>query len=118
AEPRALTSICADIPHSISHALSRALVKMPDERIATAGELVAALRRAGAGHLPARRCVAVLSSAHAAEDAGESEVGEQVAEHVAHALADLPGVDVAAGSVTPMCTRKLHLSHIARQLEA
>jgi len=87
----------------------------------TAGELLAALRRASAGHTPPRRCIAVLSTAHPSAGGcarGGGESSEAVTEQIAHALADLPDIDVAAGSMMPILHRKLHLGHIARQLGA
>jgi serine/threonine protein kinase len=118
AQPRALVSICPDIPQSISHVLSRALLKAPAERMATAGELVAALRRASAGHAPSRTCIAVLSTARSFEAACLSASSEELTEHIAHAVADLPDIDVAAGSTIPIFHKKLHLAHIARELGA
>jgi len=118
AQPRSLISVCPEIPQSISHVLSRALLKAPAERMATAGELVAALRRAASGHAPPRTCIAVLSTAHPFEAACLGPSSEEITEHIAHALADLPDIDVAAGSTIPTFHRKLNLAHIARELGA
>ncbi len=120
AQPRSLASICPEMPPPISQVLSRALGKAPSERMGTAGELVAALRRASAGHVPPRRCIAVLSAAHLSHG-GCAERGassEAVTEHVAYALADLPDVDVAAGCTVPIVQRELHLAYIGRQFGA
>jgi serine/threonine-protein kinase len=118
AQPRALVSICPEIPQSISQVLSRALGKVPAERMATAGELVASLRRASAGHTPPRRCIAVLSTAHPFAGGCAGASSEAITEQIADALADLPDIDVAAGSTFPILNRKLHLAHIARELGA
>jgi serine/threonine-protein kinase len=114
-QPLALAAIRPEIPHSISHAVSRALGKSPAERVATAGELLTTLRRASVGHTSARPCIAVLSAANPSEGTCAGASSDEITEHVAHALADLPDVDVAPGSAIPVLESKLHVSHIARQ---
>jgi len=120
ARPRALASVCPEIPQSISQVLSRALGKAPAERMSSAGELVAALRRACVGHATPRRRIAVLSAALSSGNGcnAEGELSEAVTEQIAHALADSPDIEVVAGSAIPTCHVKLHLAQIARQFGA
>src|SRR5438477_12077516 len=102
AEPRALVAICPDMPHSISYVLSRALVKEPAERFATAGEFLAALRRASPGRSPDGPRVAVLSFVHAGGPTAVDPFSERITEEVIYALTDLGGLEVSVHSTIPL----------------
>src|SRR5439155_25769919 len=96
----------------------RALVKEPAERFSTAGEFLAALRRASPGrNLDAPR-VAVLSFVHAGGPTAVGPFSERITEEVIYALTDLGGLEVSVHSTIPLGEAKLHVSKIARQLEA
>jgi serine/threonine-protein kinase len=117
-EPRALATMCPDVPQTISCVLARALSKLPSERFATASELLAALRRAARNARPRAPRIAVLSFVHVGGRATVDAFSDRITEDVIYALTDVGGIEVSAGSTSSFGETELHISRVARHLDA
>ena len=117
-EPRALAAMCPETPQAISCVLARALSKAPSERFATASELLVALRRAARDARPHAPRIAVLSFVHVGGRATVDAFSDRITEDLIYALTDAGGIEVSAGSTSSLGETELHISRVARHLDA
>jgi serine/threonine protein kinase len=108
--PRSVTSLRSDVPDSLSGVIARCLAKRVDERIQTARDLHAELKRiqqhepgsprAVSAPLPAapaaERSIAVLPFSDLSPAKDQDWFCDGMAEEILNALAPLPGLRVAA----------------------
>jgi len=104
-------------PHELERALVRALAPLPDDRFATAAELVAALER-GVFDLPRHvRSIAVLPFEHPPGDPESAYLGDGIAEEITSALAKVRSLDVASRtSAFAFRTRRADVRAIGSEL--
>jgi serine/threonine-protein kinase len=117
AKPPALAVVRPEMPAEVSRVLLRALAKEPAERFATAGDFLAALRRAAReGPLPPT--LGVLTFVHLRPGPGIDAISDRITEELIHALRD-NGVEVAARTSVPDGgDDRQPVPHVARQLDA
>jgi serine/threonine-protein kinase len=99
AVPRPVRALRPEIPAYIERALSRALAKNPDDRFASAGELVAALQTSTADVLPhsaVTRSIAVLPFVNASPDPDNEYLSDGITDELIGALANVEGLRVAS----------------------
>jgi serine/threonine-protein kinase len=118
AEPRMLAAMCPDVPRPVIDVLVRALSKFPEQRFATASDFVVALRRAVPDARSKGPRIAVLSFVHAHGAATVDWFSDRITEEVIYALTDTRQFEVSARSAVPFGGTKLHVSNLARELDA
>ncbi len=94
--PVPLFRIRRSVPRHVSEAVDRALAKTPDDRFATAADFATALSGEGAASTFTRPSIAVLPFANMSADPDNEFFAEGIAEEIINALAQLPGLKVAA----------------------
>ncbi len=94
--PVPLTRVRPSVPRHVSAAVDRALAKVPDDRFATAAEFAEALTEKRAVSAPPKASIAVLPFANMSTDPDNEFLADGIAEEVINALAQLPGLRVAA----------------------
>lgn len=105
--PPPLVHFRPDIPAEFQHVTNRCLAKKPEDRYASAGDLISDLRQArkalesagiGVAHLPTehRPSIAVLPFTNLSADAEQEYFCEGVAEDIINALTRVAGLQVAS----------------------
>ncbi len=102
ARPPSLRRIRGDVPARIEAAIARAMAKRPEQRFATAGELLAALDLASEtppgtqAHVPRTTAVVVLPFANLSADPETEYLSDGISEELMQALAGIAGLRVVA----------------------
>ena len=90
-----VTSINASVTTAVDRALHRAMARAPAERFATTHDFAAALRLSTTG-ASTEKSIAVLPFACMSTETDTEYFGDGIAEEIINALAQLPGLKVAA----------------------
>jgi serine/threonine protein kinase/tetratricopeptide (TPR) repeat protein len=85
----------SSVPRAIDAALHRAMARAPEDRFATVDQFVTALTARAATHEP-DRSIAVLPFANMSGDPENEYFSDGISEEIINALAQLPGLRVAA----------------------
>jgi len=105
AEPQPVTARRKSVPAYVESVIRRALEKVPADRFARAGELAQALLAGGGGGAPQQRVpeavgIAVLPFEDLSPEGDQRYFAEGLSEEIINALAQLPGMKVAARTST------------------
>lgn len=115
--PLPLSMLRSDVPHGVSEVLERALAKDPNDRFATAGDLLAALRRAIYDGSPPPT-IAIVALVYLRNTPLVDAIGDRITEEVIAAIRERGDVDVAARTTLPPTDDSHAIQHLGRSLDA